>query len=124
MNRVVPELITKGRYAEPSLGVETDETLSRAIARQLGVQGAAILRVHPDGPAARSGLRGARLGRRNAIYPGDVIVALNGKTVDSVARLLALLDDCQPGQVVELKIWRDGKEIRAPLTLRSGEDDN
>ena len=124
VNRVVPELITKGHYASPSLGVQTDETLSRAIARQLGVQGAAILRVRPNGPAAKVGLRGARIGRRNAIYPGDVIVGLNGKPVDSVARLLALLDDSRPGEVVELTVWREGKEIRVPVTLRSGEDDN
>jgi S1-C subfamily serine protease len=124
VNRVVPELITKGHYASPSLGVQTDETLSRAIARQLGVQGAAILRVRPNGPAAKVGLRGARIGRRNAIYPGDVIVALNGKPVDSVARLLALLDDCRPGEAVQLTVWRDGKEIRVSVTLRSGEDDN
>ena len=124
INRVVPELITKGHYASPSLGVQTDENLSSAIARQLGVQGAAILRVHPNGPAAQAGLRGARFGRRNAIYAGDVIVALKGKPVDSVARLLALLDDCKAGEVVQLTVWRDGKKIHVPVTLRSGEDDN
>jgi S1-C subfamily serine protease len=53
-----------------------------------------------------------------------VIVGLNGKPVDSVARLLALLDDSRPGEVVELTVWREGKEIRVPVTLRSGEDDN
>jgi S1-C subfamily serine protease len=124
VNRVVPEIIAKGYYASPSLGVQTDENLSRAIARQLGVDGAAILRVHPGGPAAQAGLHGARFGRRNAIYPGDVIVALNGKPVDSVASLLGLLDDCTPGEVVQLTVWRDGKKIRVPVTLRSGEDDN
>jgi S1-C subfamily serine protease len=98
--------------------------LSRAVARQLGVEGAAILRIRPGGPAARAGLHGARLGRRSAIYAGDVIVALNGKPVDSVARLLALLDDCKPGEVVQLTVWRDGKKIRVAVTLRSGEDDN
>lgn len=124
VNRVVPELIAKGHYASPSLGVQTDETVSRAIARQFGVHGAAILRVSPNGPAARVGLRGARFGRRNAIYAGDVIVALNGKTVDNVSRLLALLDDCKPGEVVQLTVWREGKKIHVAVTLRSSEDDN
>ncbi len=124
VNRVVPELISRGHYAATSLGIQTDETLSRAIARQLGVSGAAILRVRPGGPAEKAGLRGARFGRRNAIYPGDLIVALNGKEVDSVARLVARLDDCKPGDVVQLTIWRDGNRIRVPVTLRSGEDDN
>jgi S1-C subfamily serine protease len=124
VNRVVPELITKGYYASPSLGVQTNETLSRAVARQFGIQGAAILRVRPGGPAAQVGLRGARFGRQSAIYAGDVIVALNGKAVDNVAGLLTLLDDCKPGEVVQLTVWRDGKKIRVAVTLRSGEDDN
>jgi S1-C subfamily serine protease len=124
VNRVVPELIAKGHYASPSLGIQADENLSRAIARQLGIEGAAILRVRPGGPAAQAGLRGARFGRRNAIYPGDVIVALNGKTVDDVASLQALLDDCKPGDVVHLTVWRDGRKSDVAVTLRSGEDDN
>ncbi|MFX8719818.1 PDZ domain-containing protein, partial [Acinetobacter baumannii] len=63
-------------------------------------------------------------GSRNSIVPGDVIVGLNGKEVDSVARLLALLEDCKPNEVVHLKVWRDGKRIEVPIHLRSGEDDN
>jgi S1-C subfamily serine protease len=124
VNRVVPELIARGHYAEPSLGIQTDEALSRAIARRFGVSGAAILRVRPGGPAERAGLQGARVERRNRIVPGDVIVAINGKEVDSVARLVARLDDCKPGEVVQLTVWRDGQRIRKPVTLRSGEDDN
>jgi S1-C subfamily serine protease len=124
INRVVPEIIATGRYSAPSLGIQTDENLSRGIARQLGVTGAAILRVRPGGPAAKAGLRGVRFGRRNAIFPGDVIIALNDKPIDSVGRLFARLDDCRPGEVVQLTVWRDGKKLRIPATLRSGEDDN
>jgi len=124
INRVVPELITKGRYSAPSLGIQTDENLSRAISRQLGVTGAVILRIRPGGPAQKAGLRGVRFGRRNAIYPGDVIVALNDKQIDGVGRLFARLDDCKPGEVVNLTVWRDGKKLNVPVTLRSGEDDN
>jgi S1-C subfamily serine protease len=124
INRVVPELIAKGFYSSPSLGVQTNESLSRSIARQLGVTGAAILKVKPGGPAEKAGLQGARLGRRNTVYPGDVILTLDGKEVDSVARLLALLDDHKAGEVVQLTVWRDGKKIHVPVTLRNGEDDN
>jgi S1-C subfamily serine protease len=41
-----------------------------------------------------------------------------------VARLQAVLDDCKPGEVVQLTVWRDGKQFQVSVTLRSGEDDN
>lgn len=121
VNRVVPQLIATGHYSPPGLGIEMDELLSRAIARQLGVKGAAILRVPPRSSGARAGLRGARLGARNSIIPGDVIVAIDGKEVDSVARLTAHLDDYKPGDVVRLTVWRDGKKIEVTATLQSGD---
>jgi S1-C subfamily serine protease len=122
VNRVVPELIAKGHYSPPRLGIQTDETLSRAIARQLGVRGAAVLRVPPGSPADRAGLQGVRIGPRDAIIPGDVIVAIDGKEVDSVARLLARLDDYKAGDSVRLTVWRDGEHVEIPITLQSGED--
>jgi S1-C subfamily serine protease len=61
INRVAPELIEKGSYAPPSLGIEVDDVLSRAIARQFGVAGAAVFRVRQGGSGARAGLRGVRM---------------------------------------------------------------
>jgi S1-C subfamily serine protease len=123
VNRVVPQIITTGHYAPPSLGVETDETLSRMIARQLGVQGAAILRVPSGSSGAKAGLRGARGGPRNAIIPGDVIVAIDGEAVDSVARLIARLDDRKVGDTVKLSVWREGRKIEITATLQSGDEE-
>lgn len=121
VNRVAPELIAKGSYAPPSLGIEVDDVLSRAIARQLGVSGAAVFRVKQGGSGDRAGLRGARLGPRDSIVPGDVILAVNGKEVDSGALLAARLDDYQPDDSVQLRVWREGKEIELPAQLQRGE---
>jgi S1-C subfamily serine protease len=121
VNRVVPKLITTGHYAPPSLGIETDEVLSQAIAQQLGIKGAAVLRV-PSGAAARAGLRGIRMGPQNTIIPGDVILAVNGKKVESAAALTATLDDYTVGQEVKLTIWRDGKQTQISATLQAGDD--
>jgi S1-C subfamily serine protease len=121
INRVAPELIANGRYAPPSLGIEVDEVLGRAIARRLGVQGAAIARVRQGSTGDRAGLRGARLEGRNSIVPGDVIVAVNGKEVDSGALLSARLDDYKPGDTVRLKVWREGKEIELTAELQQGD---
>jgi S1-C subfamily serine protease len=122
VNRVVPQLIAQGEYLPPRLGIETDEALSRAIARQLGVVGAAIVRVPADGPAARAGLRGVRAGPRDSMIPGDVIVAIDGKEVESVGRLLARLDDYKAGDTVKLTVWREGKRIEISTVLQAAED--
>ncbi len=121
VNRVVPQVISSGHYAPPSLGVETDDVLSRIIARQLGVVGVAVVRVQAGGAGARAGLRGVREGGRGTVIPGDVIVAVNGKNVDGQARLLAYLDDYKPGTVVGLTVWREGKQIEVPVTLQTGD---
>ena len=121
VNRVAPQLISTGQYTPPSLGVETDEVLSRAIARQLGVAGAAVLRVSPNSAAARAGLRGVRVGPRNTLIPGDVIVAIDGREVDSVARLTAQLDDYQPEDKVRLTIWREGERLEIETALEQSE---
>jgi S1-C subfamily serine protease len=109
VNRVVPELIARGHYSPPGLDIETDDMLSRAIARDLGVEGVAVLR-------GSAPFRGARLGVRNTVVPGDVILSVEGKVVSSTAQLTAILDDYKVGEDVRLEVWREGK--RVPLTAR------
>ena len=121
INRVAPELIEKGRYEPPSLGIEVDDVLSRAIARQFGVAGAAVFRVRQGSSGARAGLRGVRMGPRDSIIPGDVIVAVDGKDVDSGALLAARLDDHKPGDTVRLTVWREGKRLELQAELQQGE---
>jgi S1-C subfamily serine protease len=121
INRVAPELIAKGSYAPPGLGIEVDDVLSRAIARQFGVAGAAVFRVRQGGSGARAGLRGVRMGPRDSIIPGDVIVAVDGKEVDSGALLAARLDDHKPGDTVRLTVWREGKQLELQAQLQQGE---
>jgi S1-C subfamily serine protease len=121
VNRVVPEIIEKGHYNPPGLGIETDEVLSRAISRQLGVTGAAILKVHAGGTGAKAGLRGVKIGSRDSVTPGDVIVAVNGKEIDSAARLAARLDDYKIGDTVKLTVWRNGQKVQVTATLQSGD---
>jgi S1-C subfamily serine protease len=118
VNRVVPQLIATGHYSPPSLGIETDDTLSRAIANQLGIAGVAIARVEAQGSGARAGLRGVRIGPRNTVVPGDVILAVDGKEVTSSALLTARLDDFEVGDQVTLKVWREGKEIDVAVALQ------
>jgi S1-C subfamily serine protease len=113
VNRVVPELIAHGHYSPPNLEVEADDMLSRAVARELGVQGVAVLR-------GAAPFRGAHLGARNLIVPGDVILAVEGKEVTSSAQLAAILDDYKVGDEVNLQVWREGKRMTLKARLKAG----
>ncbi|GAB4475143.1 MAG: trypsin-like peptidase domain-containing protein [Burkholderiaceae bacterium] len=120
VNRVVPQLIRTGRYVRPALGIEVDEALNRRLTGMLGVQGVVILRVAPDSAAAQAGLAGATVKPDGGIVAGDVITAVEGKPVDSVARLLARLDDFKVGDTVTVTVVRERKQREVRVTLQPG----
>jgi S1-C subfamily serine protease len=120
VNRVVPDLIARGRYIRPSLGVVFDAEINRALTGQLGVKGVLLLKVEPDSAADTAGLRGTTTDRNGDVIAGDVIVALDGRAVDSVAMLLARLDDYQIGDRVTVRIWRAGRELDVDVVLQGG----
>jgi S1-C subfamily serine protease len=121
INRVASALIATGKYAPPTLGVETDADLNELLSDRLNVQGVFVLRVRRGGPAAAAGLRAARIERGgNVIVPGDVIVEIGGKPIDTPARLQARLDDFNPGDKVRLGILRGEKRLSVEATLAAG----
>jgi 2-alkenal reductase len=106
VNRVVPQLIKSGRAARAGVGiVAADER----VAGQLGVRGVPVLAVAPDSPAYAAGLRGFD---RATGQPGDIIVAANGKAIESVADLATVLDDVGVGGNVTLTLQRADKSRR------------
>ncbi|HKG56593.1 MAG TPA: PDZ domain-containing protein, partial [Candidatus Limnocylindrales bacterium] len=62
--------------------------------------------VSPDSPAAKAGIR-----------EGDIIVSLQGQTIDTEHPLDAVLSQFAPGQTVTLTILRDGKQQDVRVTL-------
>jgi S1-C subfamily serine protease len=122
VNRVVPQLIASGRYVRPVLGIEVDERLSQLVTQRAGATGVAILRVEPGSAAQAAGLRGVRSDAEGRVVAGDVIVALEGTPVDSVARLTSRLDDHRIGENVRLKVLRDGREIEVDVRLQAGNE--
>nr|WP_305799120.1 trypsin-like peptidase domain-containing protein [Methylococcus sp. EFPC2] len=120
VNRVVPQLIARGKYIRPVLGIQVDDGLNKAIGRQLGIEGVIVLRVTPGSSAEAAGLKGSNVNRDGSFVPGDVIVAVNGKPVDSVGKLLGILDEFEVGDKVSLKIRRKGDETELSLNLQAG----
>jgi S1-C subfamily serine protease len=120
VNRIVPQLIARGKYIRPALGIVTDEVVNRAVTRELGVPGVVVLRVDKGSAGDLAGLRGARIGPDGSFITGDIITAVDGQLVDSMARLLARLDERQVGDTVELTVSRAGHKVQLHATLQPG----
>jgi putative serine protease PepD len=116
-------LIANGRVRRATL--EADGTpLWPELANALHLpvqQGILVERVTPGGPAAQAGIRGGTrtvlAGLRQLSIGGDVIVAIDGKTVASQVDLNLLLNRDKPGDTITLTILRDGKKMDVPVKL-------
>jgi S1-C subfamily serine protease len=120
VNRVVPRLIAYHEYVRPTIGITANDQLSE---RLLGgdTMGVAILQVAPGSPAERAGLRPAQMRVAGRVDLGDVIVALDGKPIETFGALVAELDEHDFGDRITLTVLR-GKERRdVPLTLSGSE---
>ena len=68
--------------------------------------GVLVLEVEPDSPAARASLR-----------EQDVIVALGGRDVTSIAQVTEALQSVRPGQTVEVTFLRQGRRGKTTVVL-------
>jgi len=120
VNRVVPQLISNGRYIRPALGIGIDEGINQRLSAMLQAEGVFVLRVQPGSAAEQAGLRGARIADDGSFVPGDVIVGVDGRPVAGVGELLGRLDDYKVGDTVRLQVQRDTGKIEVPVTLQPG----
>jgi S1-C subfamily serine protease len=104
---------TKSSSSRPWLGVVT-QSLDDDLKDGLDYQGDGVLvnRVADDSPAAKAGLK-----------QGDVIVSMNGKSVDSPDDLQDLVRSAKAGDKAAMVVVRDGKKqtLTASLVERPSE---
>jgi S1-C subfamily serine protease len=120
INRVVPRLIAYGRYVRPTLGILGDDDLSARLLEGTGVRGVLVLQVQSGSPAARAGLQGASVDSRGDVVGGDVILAVDGVSVDSLDALLDVLDRHAVGDAVRLSVYRGGQVVTLEAVLGPG----
>ena len=119
VNRVVPRLIRDGRITRPALGIGAGSgQMQRALRLPDGV---ALVQVNPNGPGAKAGLQPFSRARDGSVVAGDVITAVNGEPVTSLDDMLTALEKRQPGDTVQLSVWRAGKVRQAAAVLASGD---
>lgn len=105
VNRVVPQLIARGRPVRPGIGIQAG---TPQISAQLGVDGIVVFAVVPGSPADRAGLRAVDRTRQTV---GDIILAVNGEPVSTVSNLVAALEEIGAGKAATLKILRGNQVI-------------
>ncbi len=116
VNWVVPELIAYGHVVRPSLGV--DWVPDRYV-RDLGLQGALVLRVEPGSGAERAGLRPTHRDRRGQVQLGDLVVAVDGQEVDSPGDVTLILERHKAGDRIAVTVQRDDRRIDLQVELGS-----
>ncbi|MEJ5202721.1 MAG: trypsin-like peptidase domain-containing protein [Anaerolineales bacterium] len=123
IRRVVPVLITQGKYDYPYMGVRAREEISLIEQEALGLPtaiGAYVVEVTRGGPADKAGLKG---GSRQTSIPGllaggDLIIAVDGQPVRVFGDLLSyLMKYKSPGDTIVLTILRNGEKKEITLTL-------
>jgi 2-alkenal reductase len=121
--RVVPALITEGKYDYPYIGITSMNDMGLIEQEALGLPrstGAYVISVTPNSPADKAGLIGGsrptNISGLNA--GGDLIIAIDGQPVRDFGELLSyLINYKSPGDVVKLTVLRGEKELTLDLTL-------
>ena len=120
---ILPQLIEKGYVSYPWLGVQIFPIIP-GIAKMLDLRvqrGAMVVETVPGGPADQGGIRGAdsQVRAGNMVIPadGDVVVEFGGETVESSEQLIRMIRDHRPGDVVEMRILRNGRFFQTEVRL-------
>ncbi|MFQ5797814.1 MAG: Do family serine endopeptidase [Bacteroidota bacterium] len=111
---VVKDLIVYGKVSRGYIGVQI-KTIDATLAKALGLQrtqGVLVDNVVSASAAEEAGIKA-----------GDVILMVDGRDVNAANELQTLIATRHPGDVVKLKIYRDGKTFEKRVTLRALDDE-
>lgn len=105
-----------GIYAQP---------MTAAIAAEMSLPesqtGILIQQVEAGSPADTAGLRGSFkpviINRQRILVGGDVITAIDGKSVSTTDDLRSVINSARAGQEISLDILREGKAMQIKVTL-------
>ncbi len=111
VNRLVPEIVAKGRAALPGIGIQA---LPEEVTARSGLSGVVVQAVVPGSSAAAAGLRGIDAAGRL----GDVIVGIDGATVRNLADLAAGLERAGIGNTAQLSVRRGAATVAVDVRVQ------
>lgn len=127
--RVIPDLITKSFVSYPFIGA-TVQTLFPELAKSQGLRaerGAMIIEVYAGGPADKAGLKGGtrqvQVGNTLLVVGGDIIVKADQTEITTAEEVIRYVREKKIGDVVTLRVIRDGKPQDIKVTLKERPQD-
>ena len=110
---IIVQLKSTGEVTRGWLGVGIQD-ISEEVAEYYGIKekkGVLVTEVFPDDPADLAGIK-----------PKDVIISVNGKTVDSARLLTGMIADTHVGDTIQIKINRNGKTRTIDVKIAKREE--
>jgi Do/DeqQ family serine protease len=110
VKKVVDNFLKYGKIQRGLLGIryrEIDDQFAKDNDLP-AIKGVYVQEVIEDGAAAKAGMK-----------KGDVILQMQGMPVDSKSELLEIINQHNPGDKINLTIYRDGKQMDMSLTLQN-----
>lgn len=115
---VVPQLIKDGKLTRPGLGIGLvpENMKIRLMGESKGI---IISHIDEQGGAAKAGLKGLTHDRYGRMYLGDIILKVEGQTVNSLDDIYQILETKKVGDQVEVEYRREGKIQKTKVTLQA-----
>lgn len=128
IKRLLPDLLTLGRYRHPWLGVRYAYEIKAGLARLLDLpttQGLLLVQLHGNSPLEQAGVQGAQreaiVSNQRVYIGGDIILRIDGTPVTTLDGMETFLEDHYAvGDIVTVTLMRDGAEFE--LTVELGEE--
>jgi len=118
--RALPSLMAGEQVARPWLGI-SGAALTPSVASGLGLsvsQGVYVVAVVPNSPADKAGLKGGGTDASGRLaLGGDIIRAVDGRSVGSVEDLVSYFSTRKAGDRVTLSVVRNGETLEVTATL-------
>ncbi len=114
LKSVAMDLIREGKVDRGFIGVTiapVDQTMADALGLS-DANGVLVTELVKGGAAERAGLK-----------PGDVILTVDGRQVNAPNELQSYVAQHHPGDMVTLKVFRDGKTFEAKVSLMARAED-
>ena len=105
--QVCDRIIEKKDAPTPYVGITINSQIDSATLNMMGYpSGIVVYSVTEGGPADEAG-----------IQDRDIITEFNGKAISSYAQFSSALNECEPGDTVEVKLFRNGRTKTVTVVL-------